>query len=81
MDARRRREERMTRPPTWKGAIQRAGIAAGLFAVLITIIFKESVVNAITLAAFMLLLYNPLSYVTDRALYNWRQKKGTIPRS
>jgi hypothetical protein len=81
LDARRRREERMNRPPTWKGAAQRAAVAALLFAVLITVFFKETVVTAMSLAAFMLVVYIPLSYITDRALYNWRQKKGVIPRS
>jgi hypothetical protein len=80
-EARRKRQERMNRPPTWKGATQRAAVAAALFAVLVTIIFKESIVNAISLAAFMLVLYIPLSYLTDRALYNWRVKKGVIPKS
>jgi hypothetical protein len=79
-DARRRRQERMNRPPTWKGAAQRAAVAAALFAVLVTIFFKENVATSITLAIFMLLVYIPLSYITDRALYNWRQKKGTVPR-
>ena len=79
LDARKRREERMNRPPTWKGAIQRAAVAAGLFAVLITVFFKESVATSISLAVFMLVLYIPLSYMTDRALYNWRIKKGAIP--
>jgi hypothetical protein len=79
-EARRRRQERFNRPPTWKGATQRAAIAAGLFAVLITIFFKERVTNSITLALFMLVVYIPLSYVTDRAVYNWRQKKGKIPQ-
>jgi hypothetical protein len=79
-EARRRRQERMNRPPTWKGAAQRAGVAAALFAVLITIFFKEKVATSVTLAAFMLVIYIPLSYVTDRAIYNWRQKKGALPR-
>ena len=78
-DARRRRQERMSRPPTWRGAIQRAAIAAALFAVLITIFFKESVVTSLSLACFMLLVYIPLSYITDRAIFNWRQKKGAAP--
>ena len=78
LDARKRREERMNRPPTWKGAIQRAAVAAGLFAVLITVFFKEKVATSISLAVFMLVLYIPLSYMTDRGLYNWRVKKGTI---
>lgn len=80
-DVRRRRQERMNRPPTWKGAAQRAAVAAALFAVLITIFFKESVGTSISLAAFMLVVYIPLSYITDRALYNWRQKKAGTPRS
>jgi hypothetical protein len=76
VDARRRRQERMNRPPTWKGAAQRAAVAAGLFAVLITIFFKEAITTSITLAAFMLLIYIPLSFMTDNAIYKWRQKKG-----
>src|SRR6478672_10370192 len=59
VEARRRRQERMTRPPTWKGAAQRAGVAAALFAVLITIFFKEKVATSITLALFMLVVYIP----------------------
>ncbi|MEA2493232.1 MAG: hypothetical protein QOJ29_1143 [Thermoleophilaceae bacterium] len=77
-DAQRRRQERMNRAPTWKGAVQRAGIAAALFAVLITLVFKEKVATSISLALFMLVVYIPLSYITDKAIYNWRQKKGTI---
>jgi hypothetical protein len=80
VEARRRRQERMNRAPTWKGAAQRAGVAAALFAVLITIFFKEKVATSVTLAAFMLVIYIPLSYITDRAIYNWRQKKGAAPR-
>src|SRR3954454_24134930 len=80
-DARRKRQERMNLPPTWKGAAQRAGIAAALFCVLIIVFFKENIATSISLSLFMLVIYIPLSYVTDRALYNWRQKKGVIPRS
>ena len=46
---------------------------------LITLFFKEKVATSITLALFMLVVYIPLSYVTDKALYNWRRKKGMIP--
>jgi hypothetical protein len=79
VEARRRRQDRMTRPPTWKGAFQRAGVAAGLFAVLITVFFKEKITTSVTLALFMLVVYVPLSYITDRAIFNWRRKKGVIP--
>jgi hypothetical protein len=81
LDARRRRQERMNRPPTWKGAFQRAAVAAALFTVLITVFFKESIVNSVTIGLFMLIVYIPLSYLTDRGIYNWRVKKGVINRS
>ncbi len=80
-DVRRKRQERLNRPPTWKGAAQRAGVAAILFAILVTAFFKEKIVASVTLALFMFLVYIPLSYMTDRALFNWRQKKGSAPRS
>jgi len=73
---RQARVDRLNRPPTWKGATQRAAIAAGMFAVLVILIFREKVVNAIAIAAFMLLVYIPLSYMTDSALYKWRQKRA-----
>jgi hypothetical protein len=73
--ARQARVDRMNRPPTWKGAAQRAAIAAALFAVLVILVFKEKPANALAIAVFMLVVYIPLSYMTDRALYNWRQKK------
>ena len=81
LEARRKRQERLNRPPTWKGAAQRASVAAGIFAVLVVVAFHEKVVAAVGLAAFMLVVYIPLSYMTDRALYNWRRKKGQIPRA
>jgi hypothetical protein len=78
--ARQRRADRFSRPPTWKGAIQRAGIAASLFAVLVTVFFKENVLTSIVLAGFMLVIYIPLSFMTDRAVYNWRRKKQAAGR-
>lgn len=80
-EARRKRQDRLNRPPTWKGAFQRAAIAAAFFAVLVTLVFREKILTSIALALFMLVVYVPLSYITDRALYNWRVKKGVIPRS
>src|SRR2546423_11423809 len=74
--ARQARVERMNRPPTWKGAAQRASIAAGMFAILVVVIFHEKVINAVAIAAFMLLVYIPLSYMTDNALHKWRRKRS-----
>jgi hypothetical protein len=78
-NAKQQRMARLNRPPTWKGAAQRAAIAAALFAVLVILVFKEKPGNALALAAFMLVVYIPLSYMTDRALYSWRQKRTPRP--
>ena len=74
-EARRRRLERLDTPPTLKGALQRAGIAAAIFVVLVIVLFGEKPATGITLGAFMLLLYVPMSYATDKMLYNRRQRK------
>ena len=72
--ARARREERMNRPPTWRGALNRAGIAAGLFVVAV-IVLGQSPAAAVSLGAIMLLIYVPLSYYTDMFIYRRRQAK------
>ena len=72
--ARQRREERMARPPTWRGAANRAAIAAVLFAVVVILAFGQPLAGAISLAALMFLVYIPMSYYTDRVLYNRRRR-------
>ena len=78
--ARRRREERMSKPPTWRGALNRAAIAAAVFSVLVVIVFKRSPAQGAILGAFMLLLYIPLGYGTDLAIYRFRQRRAAAPR-
>lgn len=73
-DARARRLARMDQPPTWRGALNRAAIAALLFGVLMVVI-DNPVTTAASLAAVMLLIYIPLSYYTDMLIYRRRQKK------
>ena len=70
-----RREERLNREPTWRGAINRAAIAAGVFAVITVLLLKQSVAQALALGAFAFLLYVPSGYYIDRALYNRRQRQ------
>lgn len=73
--ARDKRAERMNRPPTWKGSINRAAIAAAVFGVLVILVFQRPIAAGVTLAAFMFVLYIPLGYLTDRAVFNFRQRK------
>jgi hypothetical protein len=73
--ARQRRTERLDKPPTWSGAMQRAAIAAAVFGVLVVIAFKRDVAQGAVLAAFMFLLYIPLGYATDNFIYRFRQRR------
>jgi hypothetical protein len=77
--SRQRRQERLDRPPTWRGAVNRAAIAAAVFGVLVTLAFGRSPAQGVILAGFMFLLYIPLGYVTDAAIYRYRlrKKRGT----
>jgi polyferredoxin len=73
-EARRKRLERLDRPPTWRGALNRAAVAAALFGVLMVVI-GNAIPAAVSLAAVMLLIYVPMSYYTDLLIYRRRQKR------
>jgi hypothetical protein len=73
--ARQRRAERLDRPPTWRGAVSRAAIAAAVFGVLVIVAFSRNVAQGSILAAFMFLLYIPLGYATDNFIYRFRQRR------
>jgi hypothetical protein len=71
--ARRTQVDRRDVPPTWRSSTNRALIAAGVFFVLLVLLFGQPVGSSIALAAFMLLLYIPMGYGIDRFFYNRRQ--------
>jgi hypothetical protein len=73
--ARQRREDRFSKPPTWRASINRAAIAAAIFGVLVIMLFQRSVAQGVALAAFMFLLYIPLGYGTDLMIYRFRQRR------
>jgi hypothetical protein len=73
--AREQRRERMNRPPTWRGAVNRAAIAAVVFGLLVVVAFGRAPVQGAALAAFMFVLYIPLGYLTDKAVYNFRTRR------
>ena len=78
--SRQRRQERLDKPPTWRGAVNRAAIAATVFAVLVVLAFGRSVAQGAILAGFMFLLYIPLGYMTDMAIYRYRRRKKAEAR-
>ncbi len=75
LTAQQRRDERMSKPPTWTGAAQRAAIATAIFVVALLVVFKEPVSRVIALSGFILLLYIPMGYYTDLFIYRRRQAK------
>ena len=78
--ARERRANRFDRPPSWRSALNRAAISAAIFAVAVVVIFGRPVAAALTLGVVMVVLYLPMSYYTDRFLYNRRQRQKQAQR-
>ena len=78
--ARERRQQRMDSPPTWCNAVNRAAIAAAVFAVLVVVIFKKNIPEGMALGAFMFLLYIPLGFMTDKMIYGYRMRKKARAR-
>jgi Flp pilus assembly protein TadB len=70
-----RREERLNKPPSWRSSFNRAAISALVFGVFTVIAFGWKVEQALPLTAMMVLIYLPLSYYTDRLIYNRRQRQ------
>ncbi|HYP47333.1 MAG TPA: hypothetical protein VEQ61_01735 [Thermoleophilaceae bacterium] len=71
-----RRRERLNKPPTLRGAVNRAAIAAVVFGVLLVLIFSRRIEQGALLAAFMFLVYIPLGYATDLAIFRMRQRRA-----
>jgi len=74
-EARQRRLARLDQPPSWNTAAQRAGIASLLFVVMVVLAFRRPIAEGVALGVFVMLLYVPLGYFTDKALYLRRQRQ------
>lgn len=74
LTAEERRRIRLDTPPTWRSAVNKAAIAALVFAVAVTLLFKRPLLASAGLAAFTFFVYVPLSYYTDLFVYNRAQK-------
>jgi hypothetical protein len=75
VDAKQARLDRSLRPPTWRAAVIRAAVSAGLFVVLIMLFFKQDLGQSLAMAAFVFLFYIPLGYYTDRFVYQRKLRK------
>ena len=69
-----RRQARFDNPPTWRGALNRAGFAAAILVVFVTVV-QKNIAAGLLLGVFAMLIYIPMSYYTDLALYRRRQRR------
>ena len=70
--------ERRAKPPSWQSAATKAIAMAAILFVLtqVHLLGKNTTVQqGLVLAVFAMVLYTPLAYITDRAVYNRMQKK------
>jgi anti-sigma-K factor RskA len=76
-EAARAREKRMSRydrPPTWRSALTRSSLASVALLVL-ALVLKLGVVQALAYFVLALLAYTPISYYTDVWMYRRRQRE------
>jgi Flp pilus assembly protein TadB len=66
--------ERANRPPSWRNAAIRAGVAALVFMALL-IVMRQPIASALAVGVLMFGLYIPMGYYTDVFLYNRRVRK------
>ena len=78
--ARNQRANKRDAAPTWRGAVNRGLIAAGIFFVLLVLIFKRPIAPALAFAAFMLAFYIPAGYYIDRFFWRRRQAQAQAQR-
>ena len=71
----RAKRNRFDQPPTWRGALGRAAVAAAIFLVAVVAIFRQKIVGAVSISCFMFAIYVPMSYYTDLWLYRRRQRQ------
>jgi len=78
--AAQRRQERIDKPPTWQGAINRAAIAALVFFAIAMLLLDQPPGGAIALALFAFAIYVPSGYYLDKFIYDRRQKQKAKQR-
>jgi hypothetical protein len=74
--ARRDRMSRFSKPPTWRGAFNRAVVLVLVFVLVITIALGQNPAAAVALGAIMLVLYVPMGYYTDLYFYRRQQARN-----
>jgi uncharacterized membrane protein YoaK (UPF0700 family) len=73
--AAQRRQERLDRPPTWRGAVTRAAITALILGAVLAAALGRAPGEAFALALFAFVLYIPAGFYMDKFIYQRRQKQ------
>ena len=71
--ARDRRQHKFDQEPTWRSSLNRAAFAAVILAIFVSVV-QKNVPAGIFLGLIAMILYVPMSYYTDRALWRRRQR-------
>jgi hypothetical protein len=79
-DASARREHRLEQPPTWRGAVNRAAIAAVVFGVIALFALGQPPAGAAALALLAFGMYVPSGYYIDKVIYERRQRQKAKQR-
>jgi hypothetical protein len=74
--ARATRQDRFSKPPSWRSAANRALFTTLIFVAVIVLLLKQPVQQAVALGGFMLLLYIPIGFYTDSYFYRRRQQQA-----
>src|SRR3954453_166341 len=72
--ARERRQAKFDKEPTWRGSLNRAAFASVILAIFVSVTTKH-IAQGVVLGFVAMLLYVPMSYYTDRALWRRRQRQ------
>ena len=80
--AQAKRGNRFDTPPSWNQAFMRAGFAALLLFVFTQVGLgpEMDIMQSLALCLFAMLIYVPLGYWTDKAIYNRRMRKRAQPQ-
>ena len=73
---RQRRQNRFDRPPSWRSALNRAILAAGVFLAVLVLVLKQDFAPGVQPRRLvMFVVYIPLGYLMDSSIYRFRQRR------
>lgn len=70
----RKSSPKIDAPPTWRGSVTRGAAAAGIFTVLLVVLFKRPIGVSLGLGACMLVFYIPAGYWIDTMMWRKRER-------